>query len=200
MGRKTARPKVYLAGPEVFLRKAVEVGAAKVEICARHGLDGKYPLDASLKLDDLTPAQQAYAIARANEALMDQCDAAIANMTPFRGPGMDPGTAYEIGFMRGRGMPVFGYSNHHLPLFERVRKFNPKPLKYRSGSDPTMAFEDAHKLGIEQFGLAENLMLVSAVNDSGAIIVMGRTKRRNRYTDLAAFEECVKQAAEFLNP
>src|SRR6185312_2891450 len=184
MTRKTARPKVYLAGPEVFLRNAVEVGAAKVEICARHGLDGKFPLDTALKLDGLTPAEQAYAIARANEVLMDQCDAAIANLTPFRGPGMDPGTAYEIGFMRSRGKPVFGYSNHHLPLFDRVRKFSAKPLTHRPGSEPTMAFEDADRLGIEQFGLAENLMIVSAINDSGGTIVMGRTKRRDRYTDL----------------
>jgi nucleoside 2-deoxyribosyltransferase len=198
MQRKTARPKVYLAGPEVFLRNAVEAGAAKVEICARHGLDGKYPLDTSLKLDGLTAPEQAYAIARANEALMEECDAAIANLTPFRGPGMDPGTAYEIGFMRGRGKPVFGYSNHHLPLFDRVRKFNPKPLKHRPGSEPTMAFEDADKLGIEQFGLAENLMLASAINDSGSAIAIGRTKRRDRYTDLAAFEECVKKAAKLL--
>jgi nucleoside 2-deoxyribosyltransferase len=198
MDRKTARPKIYLAGPEVFLRNAVEAGAAKVEICARHGLDGKYPLDAELALDGLTPAEQAYAIARANEALMDACDAAIANLTPFRGPGMDPGTAYEIGFMRGRGKPVFGYSNHHLPLFDRVRKFNAKPLKHRPGSEPTMAFEDADRLGIEQFGLAENLMIVGAVADSGGGILTGRTKRRGRYTDLAAFEECVKQAAQLL--
>jgi nucleoside 2-deoxyribosyltransferase len=198
MPRKTARPKVYLAGPEVFLRNAIEAGAAKIEICARHGLDGKYPLDTELAFDGLTPAAQAYAIARANEALMDACDAAIANITPFRGPGMDPGTAYEIGFMRGRGKPVFGYSNHHLHLFDRVRKFNRKPLKHRLGSEPTMAFEDADRLGIEQFGLAENLMIVSAMNDSGGAIVMGRTKRRNRYTDLTAFEDCVKQAAQLL--
>ena len=195
---KIIRPKIYLAGPEVFLRNAVEAGTAKIEICARHGLDGKYPLDTGLRLDGLTPAEQAYAIARANEGLMDRCDAAIANVTPFRGPGMDPGTAYEIGFMRGRGKPVFGYSNHHLPLFDRVRKFNVKPLKHRPGSEPTMAFEDAERLGIEQFGLTENLMIVSAINDSGGTIVTGRTKRRDRYTDLVAFEECVRKVAEVL--
>ena len=51
MATKTARPKVYLAGPEVFLRNAVETGVAKVEICARYGLEGKYPLDAQLDLE-----------------------------------------------------------------------------------------------------------------------------------------------------
>src|SRR6266702_3428190 len=111
MASKTARPKIYLAGPEVFLRNAVEAGAAKVELCARHGLEGKYPLDAQLDLGNLALAERAYAIARANEGLIGDCDAVIANLTPFRGPGADTGTAYEVGYARGRGMPVFGYSN-----------------------------------------------------------------------------------------
>jgi len=123
------RPKVYLAGPEVFLRNAVEAGAIKVELCGRYGLEGKYPLDAQLDLGDLALAERAYAIFRANEGLIMECDAVIANLTPFRGPGMDTGTAYEVGFVRGKGKPVFGYSNHHLSFFDRVRKFDPKPLK-----------------------------------------------------------------------
>jgi nucleoside 2-deoxyribosyltransferase len=195
---KTARPKVYLAGPEVFLRNAIEAGAAKVELCARYGLEGKYPLDAQLDLGDLTLAERAYAIARANEGLIGECDAIIANLTPFRGPGMDTGTAYEVGFMRGKGKPVFGYSNHHLSFFDRVRKFDAKPLKHRPGSEPTMAFEDSDRMGVEQFGLAENLMIVSAIYEGGGAMVIGRTKRRDRYTDLAAFEECVKLAAGIL--
>ena len=134
----------------------------------------------------------------ANERLIDECDAVIANLTPFRGPGADTGTAYEVGYARGRGMPVFGYSNHHLPFFDRVRKLNAKPLKHRPGSDPTMAFEDSDGMGVEQFGLADNLMVIAAIHDSGGSIVLGRTKRRNRYTDLAAFEVCVKQVAALL--
>ena len=198
MAPKTARPKVYLAGPEVFLRNAIEAGAAKVEICARHGLEGRYPLDAQLDLGDLTLAERAYDIARANERLIGECDAVIANLTPFRGPGMDTGTAYEVGFMRGKGKPVFGYSNHHFSFFDRVRKFDPKPLKHRPGSEPTMAFEDSERMGVEQFGLNENLMIVSAIHASGGAMVIGRTKRRDRYTDLAAFEECLKQAVAIL--
>jgi nucleoside 2-deoxyribosyltransferase len=198
MSGKSSRPKVYLAGPEVFLRNAIEAGAAKVEICARHGLEGKYPLDAQLDLGNLALAERAYAIARANQELIGDCDAVIANLTPFRGPGMDTGTAYEVGFMRGKGKPVFGYSNHHLSFFERVRKFDAKPLKHRPGSDPTMAFEDSDRMGVEQFGLNENLMIVSAIHESGGAMVIGQTKRRDRYTDLAAFEACLKQAALFL--
>ena len=37
--------KIYLAGPDVFLPDAVEIGRRKVELCTRHGLTGLYPLD-----------------------------------------------------------------------------------------------------------------------------------------------------------
>ena len=32
---------------------------------------------------------------------MQGCDAMIVNLTPFRGPSADVGSAYEMGFMRG---------------------------------------------------------------------------------------------------
>ena len=37
--------KIYLAGPDVFLHDAVDIGRRKVEMCKRHGLIGLYPLD-----------------------------------------------------------------------------------------------------------------------------------------------------------
>ncbi len=37
--------KIYLAGPDVFLHDAVDIGRRKVEMCKRHGLVGLYPLD-----------------------------------------------------------------------------------------------------------------------------------------------------------
>jgi hypothetical protein len=61
-----------------------------------------------------------------------------------------------------------------------------------------VAFEDGDKMGVEQFGLADNLMVIGAIHDSGVSIVLGRTRRRDRYTDLTAFEDCVKQATVLL--
>ena len=42
--------KIYLAGPDVFLPDAVEIGRRKSAICARHGLSGLYPLDNAIDL------------------------------------------------------------------------------------------------------------------------------------------------------
>jgi len=41
----TARPKLYLAGPEVFLPEAIEIGRIKKDLCARYGIEGLYPFD-----------------------------------------------------------------------------------------------------------------------------------------------------------
>ena len=42
--------KIYLAGPDVFLPDAVEIGRRKAAICARHGLTGLYPLDNAIDI------------------------------------------------------------------------------------------------------------------------------------------------------
>ena len=45
------------------------------------------------------------------ERVMQDCDAMIVNLTPFRGPIADVGSAYEMGFMRALGRSIFAYSN-----------------------------------------------------------------------------------------
>src|SRR6202162_2778822 len=112
--------KVYLAGPDVFLPDAVEVGRRKVGLCTRHGLTGLYPLDNAV---DLAARDASLQIFRGNEAMMNEADAIIANLTPFRGPGADAGTVYELGHMAGRGKLCFGYSNDPTSYADRVRDF-----------------------------------------------------------------------------
>ena len=53
---------------------------------------------------------------------MDGVDLVIANMTPFRGPSMDVGTAVELGYSFARGLPVFGYTNIVDDYEARVRR------------------------------------------------------------------------------
>src|SRR5207244_2644061 len=81
--------KIYLAGPDVFLPDAVEIGRRKSEICAFHGVLGLYPLD---NVIDIEAADASLKIFKGNEAMMNAADAIIANLTPFRGPGADAGT------------------------------------------------------------------------------------------------------------
>jgi nucleoside 2-deoxyribosyltransferase len=177
--------KVYLAGPDVFLPDAVEVGRQKNEICRRHGLIGLYPLD---NVVDRATTEASLQIFRANEALMDRADAIIANLTPFRGPGADAGTVYELGYMAARGKFCLGYSNDLAVYADRVRRFT--TVTARDGR-PT----DADGLTVEDFGHNDNLMIIHALDLYGAPLVLPREKPVDIWHDLTAFELCVAMAA-----
>src|SRR5204862_129596 len=111
--------RIYLAGPEVFLPDALEIGRRKADICTQHGLTGLFPLDNTV---DLSASDASLATFKGNEAMMDAADAIIANLTPFRGPGADAGTVYELGYMAGRGRLLFAYSNDPATYAERVAR------------------------------------------------------------------------------
>ena len=88
---------VYLAGPEVFLPNAREIGARKRAICERHGLIGVFPADEETACDPALPLSEwGLAISRVMEQVMRKCDTMIVNLTPFRGPSADVDSAYEM--------------------------------------------------------------------------------------------------------
>jgi len=179
---------VYLAGPDVFLPDAVEIGRRKVEICARHGLTGLYPLDNAV---DAVARDASLQIFRGNEAMMIEACAVIANLTPFRGPGADSGTVYELGYMAGRGKLCLGYSNDASTYADRVRQFT--DVVSRDGR-----LVDAAGLTVEDFGLSDNLMMIHALDLHGCALVTPRHPPADLWHDLGAFETCVRMAAERL--
>jgi nucleoside 2-deoxyribosyltransferase len=178
---------IYLAGPDVFLSDAVEIGRRKAGICAHHGLTGLYPLDNAV---DLAARAASVAIFKGNEAMMDAADAIIANLTPFRGPGADPGTVYELGYMAGRGKLLFAYSNDPASYAERVARSH----KLTISQDGRLS--DSDGLTVEDFGLPDNLMMVHALDLHGAALVTPREIPADIWHDLASFEACVRLAAD----
>jgi nucleoside 2-deoxyribosyltransferase len=185
------RPRVYLAGPEVFLPNAREVGAEKCRIAAEAGFRGVFPLDNALDLADLGKAEQARRISQANEGLMRLCDALIANLTPFRGASMDAGTAFEVGFMRALGRPVAGYTNASHDYHERAKLM-------RTG--PALPFDaDQPHVEIEDFDLAENLMIEIAITESGCTVMRNSVPRGTEMTDLTGFQQCLAELARILD-
>jgi nucleoside 2-deoxyribosyltransferase len=179
--------KIYLAGPDVFLPDAVEVGRRKVEICARHGVAGLYPLDNTV---NLLATDASLNIFRGNEAMMDAADAIIANLTPFRGPGADPGTVYELGYMAGRGKLCLGYSNDPTIYAERVARAG----RVTHLSDGQQV--DPEGLMVEDFGLSDNLMMMHALDLHGCGLVTPQQALDDIWHDLASFETCVRLAAD----
>ena len=95
---------LYLAGPDVFLPDAIEIGRRKVALCEKHDATGLFPLDNEI---DLAAPDASLQIFRANQTMMDRADAIVANLTPFRGPSADAGTVYELGYMAGKGKRCF---------------------------------------------------------------------------------------------
>jgi nucleoside 2-deoxyribosyltransferase len=188
--------KIYLAGPEVFLRKPLEQAERKREICARYGFEGAFPMDTKLKLSIPPGPKDGLVVSKADEAMMDDCDLIVANMTPFRGPSMDVGTAFEMGYMRAQGKPVFGYTNVVAKYRERVRDFFGGKVTLRPGD--TRVLEDPDGNMLESFEMEDNLMMVGAVMSCGAEVVALDVPAAERYTDLRAFERCVKRAKELL--
>jgi nucleoside 2-deoxyribosyltransferase len=180
--------KIYLAGPDVFLPDALDVGRQKVTICERHGLAGLYPLDNSLDLESSDASRQIF---RGNEAMMEDACAIIANLTPFRGPGADAGTVYELGYMAGRGKLCFGYSNDPAVYAERARRFT--TVVEQDGR-----LVDAEGLTVEDFGLPDNLMMIHALDLHGCPLVLPRERPADVWHDLSAFEICARLAAERL--
>lgn len=137
--------KVYLAGPDVFRRDALARGEALRELCRRHGLEGLYPLDA----DPAAPVADADAIRRRCIRLIHEADLVVANLSPFRGHHMDPGTAWEVGYAQARGLPLYCWSDDPRPVAHRVAAVHADAEGRR----------DAEGHLIEDFGLVENLMI-----------------------------------------
>jgi nucleoside 2-deoxyribosyltransferase len=176
---------IYLAGPDVFLPDAVDIGQRKKEICVAHGVSGLYPLDNAI---DRSAGDISLNIFKGCEAMMDAADAIIANLTPFRGSGADPGTVYELGYMAARGKLCLGYSNDPASYADRVRRFT--TVTSRDGH-----LVDADGLSVEDFGLNDNLMMMHGLDLHGAPLVLPRERPKDIWHDLTAFEVCVGLAA-----
>lgn len=186
--------KLYLAGPEVFLEDAREIGARKKALCAAHGFTGLFPLDPAIP--DGSDQRAGAAIFAANLGLMRQADAILANLTPFRGIGADAGTAFELGFCHGLGKPVAAYSAVPGELKHRalaaIGAAGPQ-ADTGAGSAPILL---ADGFQVEDFGHFDNLMLAEAVLAGGLAVVTARTAAADPLRDLATFEEALAALAQ----
>ncbi len=172
--------QAYLAGPDVFYPDALARGEAKKDILRGHGIVGHFPLDNDLPADVLQdPERAADHIARANEALMlnivEKARVAVilADMSPYHGPSMDVGTAFEMGFMSALAalhphVVIIGYTDTTLPFETRVIE------QWYGGGTTTDAdgiLRGPDGLMIETFGQADNLMMTHAVRKARGAIV-----------------------------
>ena len=140
------RPRIYLAGPTVFMPDKIAQGTALKALCQEAGCEGLFPLDA-----DLGSAPDAHRIFRSCIGMLSCADAVVADLSPFRGPHIDDGTAFELGFASARELPIFGYSSDLRPLPDRIAPRSPGERIDQDGID------------IEDCGEPFNAMIVGSL-------------------------------------
>lgn len=182
------RPKIYLAGPEVFLPDAMGIGRRKKGICEDFGFEGLFPFDNEPR-DSLFDERPDLLIYRMNLAMIGEADCGIFNLTPFRGVSADVGSAFELGLLTGLGKPAFAYSNEVDALLDRLKRDGLAAFDKAMG-----AWVDPFGVTIENFGNADNLMLDACLADQGCPLVRRRTAEAERFTNLEGFIACLELA------
>jgi nucleoside 2-deoxyribosyltransferase len=183
-----ACPRVYLAGPDVFLPDPIVAGDRKKDFCARYGFEGVYPFDDEIDLNGASGRDAGLRISAANEGLIRSCQYVIANVTPFRGPSSDVGTAYEMGFARAAGLTVYAYTNDPTPYEARISRAMGQQLVL----DADRRLRDSEGMAVEEWGLYDNLMLDGCIEASGGTLVIVDAPPDQKYTYLAGFDQCLR--------
>lgn len=134
--------KVYVAGPWVFFPDAKQLAEDVRTHLYNLGFQALIPSD--------NESDDPVVIKVLNMSMITAADYVIADITPFRGVSLDPGTAFELGYATGHGKTLALHSGSRTEYKDRV------------SPDGMM---------VENFGLADNLMIaagVTVIHDSFA--------------------------------
>ena len=147
---------VYLAAPPMPSPQAEVIAEESRALCEAAGFTA-VGLEATPLVEQSPSEAMAREIYADRLTRMRKADAAIVNLSPFRGPHCDPGVAFEAGFFSGMGKPVFGYMNlvseGEAELKARVEAY--------IGAEPDAdgVWRDDLGAPIEDYGLPESLIL-----------------------------------------
>jgi nucleoside 2-deoxyribosyltransferase len=182
--------KLYIAGPEVFLPNGREQMARKAALVRQYGFEPLCPGDLDIA-KQATKKAFGQAISKVNEGMMNEAHGIIANLTPFRGEWADAGTVFELGYMCALNKMVAAYSNVADDHYQRLLRYYGNDITtdadgYQRGPDG---------LSLEDFDMADNLMLDGGVERRGGVVATHSAVQSELYTDLTAFEACLKHLA-----
>lgn len=145
---------IYIAGPDVFKKDAVEIGINYVNLCKKYGFNGYYPLDNKVDFSQ-KKKKVAQDIFVANKELIDNADIVIANLDSFRGKEPDGGTVWEVGYASALGKSVYGYMDNTDDYVKRFEHYE------KTSSDGK--YFDKKNMSIEDFEHPVNLMIACSV-------------------------------------
>ena len=148
-------------------------------LCQMHGVVGVAPLDNQAGLEGLAPGKDLLErIVRADIALMDSLDAAVFCLDGFRrSPEMDPGTAFEVGYMKALGKPLAGWTSDVRPYPRRVADFFQSVFGQgltRTEAGPvggtSGGLRDPDGILVHSDGCMQNAMIHTGIELSGGIV------------------------------
>ncbi|OJU11341.1 MAG: nucleoside 2-deoxyribosyltransferase [Caulobacterales bacterium 68-7] len=145
--------QIHLAGPDDWYPDAEAHRARRRALVQAAGF-------VLLEPEPLTETEASEVMAREmyadRLARLRKADAAIVNLTPWRGAGADPGAAFEAGVLAGLGKPVFAYMNleaeEHAEYAGRVEAWVGLEATPEGLRDPDGCL-------VEDLGLPETVML-----------------------------------------
>lgn len=143
----TAKLKVYMAGPDVFLYNWKEVFEVNKSLLVAHGFIPLSPMEdePGLEVDERGLPTSIY---RGNVAKIRRCDLVLANINDFRGGCIDDGTAFEIGAATILGKDIYGYRTDMRMMTQRLAVLSASTRPH-----------DGQGMTVEGFGLPVNLMI-----------------------------------------
>ena len=150
------------------------------------GLTGLYPLDNEI---DPAAADASLQIFRGNEAMMNEADAIIANLTPFRGRARMP--ARSMNWVTWRRAENCASDTPTIPSLyaERVARFTERETQRRTAD---------RRAGVDRRKFRPRRQSDDDPRARSAWLPAGRaaTAPADIWHDLTSFEACVRLAAE----
>ena len=165
----------------VFERDPAAIFDRMKTLCLAHGVVGVAPLDNQIGLVGIVPGKDLLErIVRADIGLMDSLDGAVFCLDGFRrGPEMDAGTAFEVGYMKALGKPIAGWTRDIRPYPQRVADF------FRSAFGEELVLATAGLVGgtsgllrdpdgilVHSEGCAQNAMVHVGIELAGGVVAV----------------------------
>jgi nucleoside 2-deoxyribosyltransferase len=123
----------------------------------------------------------------ARMAQLRQVDAAVVNLTPFRGPSADTASVFEAGVLAGLGKPAFAYLNVTSEIqAEYVARVD---TILGATLDESRVWRDGDGCVIEDYGLPETVMLWAEMRRLFVIVTDDPLR------DLTGLELCLEALA-----
>ncbi len=157
---------IYFAGPDLFDRSKWPDHVAQVRrVCADLRVNPVFPVGdapiSGLGVERPGASRDGRAVRDACLHAIDQADAVVANLTPFRGAEPDSGSVVEATYaVFVKGLPTVGYIDWSDPRIDVRELYGPDGKPLMEGN----TYVDRHGRVIEQFGLPVNLMIATTVH------------------------------------